>query len=461
MIHYIYMTSRKYPKVLVVAPDVVGKKMAGPGIRYYEIAKSIAQHMPVIFAVGVEGSDLPKFNSDAISVHSYNSLGELTSLIDQSDVIFCQFIDTNAVTYALSKNKRIIYDYYNVLPIETVGADRISGYTGVDDKNREFTELLKYFSFCSQTGSYFVASNDRQRDYWMGYIMANQAIMPSNATGKDVSDFIGLVPFGMESLPPNQTTHGLRGKYGITDTDFVLLWCGGIWDWFDADTPIRAVANLAKKNPSIKLVFYGTTHPNKNIGTPKNVTKAISLAKDLGVYQKNVIFHEGWVPASERANYLLDADIAISTHLKSLETHFAFRTRILDHFWANLPTIATRGDWFTEYIEKNDLGVGVDSSDVKQIEDAICVLMDEQKRNEVIENIKDIRDYWQWKNTTKPLIDALKNYQSLPIRKHQEQASSDTYINLTGYLKQSKAINKLRSTRVWPILKATRARFRR
>jgi glycosyltransferase involved in cell wall biosynthesis len=72
-----------------------------------------------------------------------------------------------------------------------------------------------------------------------------------------------------------------------------------------------------------------------------------------------VLFNDGWVPYAERANWLLDAACAISTHRDHLETRFAFRTRVLDCFWSGLPVICTAGDDLSDRIERDDLGAAV------------------------------------------------------------------------------------------------------
>ena len=49
-----------------------------------------------------------------------------------------------------------------------------------------------------------------------------------------------------------------------------------------------------------------------------------------------------------------------SPHFEALETRYAFRTRLLDHFWAGLPTIATAGDTLGDLIGERRLGRTVD-----------------------------------------------------------------------------------------------------
>lgn len=456
------MSKRSSPKLLIVTPDVVGKKMAGPGMRYVAIARSLAPYMPVTFAIGIEGSQTYDFGDAGVEVKTYSHVDELQKMIDDCDVIFCQFIDTNAIRYALTNGKKVVYDLYNALPIETIGAEKISGYTATPDKDREYGELLRYFKFCSQTGSYFVTSNERQRDWWLGFIMANKGMMPSTLNQRDVSDILGLVPFGMEEFEPKPKEHGLRGKYGITDDDFVLIWGGGIWDWFDAQTPIKAVAELAKKDPRIKLVFYGTVHPNKAVGKPKGTDRAEKLAKELGVFGTNIIFHDGWVPTDQRVDYLMDADIAVSSHLESLETHYAFRTRILDHFWIQLPSLVTEGDWFADYINKNDLGIVTPCVDIDATKAAILTLQKTSERQRIKKNIAAIREEWRWSATTTDLRDFLLN--DLEKSSQLPPPSADdvpTPQTLAGLLKQSRTVTRLKQTPVWPYVRKAKRIIKR
>ena len=69
-----------------------------------------------------------------------------------------------------------------------------------------------------------------------------------------------------------------------------------------------------------------------------------------------VLFNDDWVPYEQRADWLLDADCALSTHDDHLETRFAFRTRLLDCFWAGLPVVCTGGDDLGDVVERDGLG---------------------------------------------------------------------------------------------------------
>jgi glycosyltransferase involved in cell wall biosynthesis len=105
-------------------------------------------------------------------------------------------------------------------------------------------------------------------------------------------------------------------------------------------------------------------------------SRAVELAESLGVRDTHVFFNYGWTPYAERAGYLLEADLGISGHFDSVETRFAFRTRLLDYFWARLPIVTTSGDVLGDLVEEQGLGRTVDDGDigawVEAIEDTLA-----------------------------------------------------------------------------------------
>jgi len=400
------------PRMVVVAADVVGTQMAGPGIRVVSIARELARVADVTLAVGTPESELSVLSGEPFDIVSYDHPDKLVPLVEASDIAFCQITDENVVRRGVAAGCRFIFDLYNALPAEAIGSDRIGGFDTQPQMDDVFRNVLSFFRLCMTAGSYFVTSNERQRDFWIGYMLAAGGLLPSNLNGRDVGDIVGLVPFGMEAGEPASEVHPLRGQGSIAADDLILLWAGGIWDWFDAETPIRAVAAVRAEHPEVRLVFYGTTHPNPLVGRPRNVERAMTLAAELGVLDDGVHFIDGWVPAAERAGYLLDADVAVSAHKESFETRYAFRTRILDHFWASLPSLVTEGDWFADYITQHDLGEVVGYGDVTQTAEAIVRLADPARRDIVRAHIAPIRDQWRWASTTADLVDAVAHWQT-------------------------------------------------
>ena len=105
-------------------------------------------------------------------------------------------------------------------------------------------------------------------------------------------------------------------------------------------------------------MFLGLRHPNPAVPEMPVATELQALSAQLGLTGKHVFFNPGWVPYERRADFLLDADVAVSTHLDHLETRYSFRSRVLDYLWAGLPMVLTAGDVLAD--EVADGGPGRD-----------------------------------------------------------------------------------------------------
>jgi glycosyltransferase involved in cell wall biosynthesis len=214
------------------------------------------------------------------------------------------------------------------------------------------------------------------------------------------------VPFGLRSEPPDRSGGALKGvDERISASDRVLLWAGGIWDWLDPLTPIRAVARLAETRDDVRLVFLGGRHPNPTSPEMDMRTQAIRLAEELGVRDRSVIFNEGWVPYEERAGYLLDADIGVSGHFDTLEARFSFRTRMLDYIWAGLPVVGTGGDDMTDSIARSGAGVSVGYEDVEGWTSALEALLEPDANQEARRKAGLLRSNFEWASVLEPLAE--------------------------------------------------------
>ena len=129
-----------------------------------------------------------------------------------------------------------------------------------------------------------------------------------------------------------------------------------------------------------------------------------SLSADLGLTGTHVFFNEGWVPYEERGSYLADADVAVSTHLAHIETHFSFRTRVLDYLWAGLPVLTTEGDSLAELVAAEDLGEVVPYADVEATAAALLRLADPERRRGCAERSRAVAARFRWTAAAEPLV---------------------------------------------------------
>jgi glycosyltransferase involved in cell wall biosynthesis len=125
----------------------------------------------------------------------------------------------------------------------------------------------------------------------------------------------------------------------------------------------------------------------------------------MGLYGRHVFFNEGWVPYEERANYLLEADIGVSTHHDYVENLFSFRTRILDYVWAGLPMIVSAGDSASEEIvARHNLGCTVAPGDVDGLAQAIAEMLEmPDLRAAYRSRFQEIRQALTWTHAVEPL----------------------------------------------------------
>jgi glycosyltransferase involved in cell wall biosynthesis len=222
-----------------------------------------------------------------------------------------------------------------------------------------------------------------------------------------LDSLLTVVPFGIADELPVQKRHGIKGAVdGIGPDDKVILWGGGIYNWFDPLTLIHAVDRLRVAHPEVRLFFLGTKHPNPGVPDMRIAWDARQLSDELGLTDKHVFFNDSWVPYDERADYLLDADVGVSTHFHHIETAFSFRTRILDYLWCTLPIVSTGGDTFGELIRERGLGRTVEPEDVDGLATALEeMLYDEEAIAQARARVTEFAEAYRWTRVLAPLVE--------------------------------------------------------
>jgi hypothetical protein len=216
---------------------------------------------------------------------------------------------------------------------------------------------------------------------------------------------IDVVPFGCPASPPGREQPGLRGTIGgIGDDDTILLWTGGLWDWLDPLTLIRAMPRVIEHHPATRVVFLAGRHPG-DAAAMRRPDEARALAADLGLRNTHVFFYEQWVPYERRADYLLDADIAVSLHHQHLETAYAaVRSRFLDHLWAGLPSVVSDGDASAELVRRHELGAVVPPDDPRALAAALSALIaDPDERRACARRATALAANMTWQQCLAPL----------------------------------------------------------
>lgn len=387
-------------KILIISSEIVSKEMAGPAIRVWNFAKILSEHFNVVLAVPNK-VELPEQTFELIQ---FRNDAELSNIIKNVDVIL-----TGGMTFSKYKSlkktdKYLIIDIYDPYNLAT-----LAEYEGESIKKRLEIHKSIYFVVNEQLhhGDFFICASERQRDFWLGMLAALNRVNPYTYNeDPTLRKTIDVVPFGLPDSRPMHTGQVLKGKVdGIKEDDFVIIWGGGIYNWFDPLTLIKAMAEIGTMRDDIKLFFMGVEHPNPEVKKLQLVNKTVNLAKKLGIYDKNVFFNFGWIQYDDRQNYLLESDAGIITHPEHIETRFSFRTRILDYLWAGLPIISTKGDSLSDMIEKENLGITVNEKDVTALVNAILKIADDKDYySKCVRNIENTAKRYTWEKVCEPLI---------------------------------------------------------
>lgn len=394
-------------RVLLVSNEPVGATMAGPGIRYLQFARQLADRFEVTLVI----PNPPEEELTGVRVLHAAGYGysRFRTLAAEHDVVVSQRLSI-ATMQALARNGvRVVYDLYDPLLFEALAFHVGQGDGPAAGGTLARAALLKQIA-ALQTGSAFLCASERQRDLWLGLLSALGRIGYEEYAQEPALDrLVRVVPFGLEPDPPEATEPVLKGVVpGIGEDDRVLMWGGGIWNWLDPLTPIRAVAALADRRPELRLFFLGVRHPGPHVADMDMAQRALALAEELGVAGSRVHFNFGWTPYARRVGFLLESDLGISAQFDTVETRFAFRTRLLDYLWAGLPTLGTRGDVLMDLIAEHGAGRSVEPEALEAWVEAIDALLgDGDAYTAAKARIPELRDRFTWPRVVEPLADLL------------------------------------------------------
>jgi len=344
--------------------------MGGVGIRAVELARTLRDLLGAQVTIAArehDGSDL----GVPVVTFAPHAPRALDPLLAAADAVIAQPAWPLTMRKLRHSGARLIFDLYDP---EAFGA--LEHFAGRDPRLRR---LMTAFTAdrlqdALRSADHVICASERQRDLWIGAMLASGLVTPA-AYDRDPSlrERLDVVPYGVPATPPAPGGAPVRERLGLAPDDELVLWNGGLWSWFDAPTAIRAIATLRERRPRARLVFMGASDaPPARAATEK----ARALARSLGELGTGVIFNDRWVPYDERADWLLSADCAISTHVDHLETRFSSRTRLLDCFWAGLPIVCTRGDELADRVEREDLGATAAARDHEAVARALDRVLD-------------------------------------------------------------------------------------
>ena len=388
--------------LLIVSRDQVRVRMAAPGIRCAEMARTLA-------AAGHRVT-LAIPNKPEVSLEEVEQIGSWSqrfqTAVRTSDAV---------IIGGAGHHLRPMPDIPDSVPfVVDMSFPLVLEVLAVSQRARDVwppavppEDLVQRMTTYLRDADFLMCASDQQRDFYLGCLTAlgrvGEHLLREDPT---LRQLLAVVPFGCPEELPMRTGPGARERIpGIAADDLLLLWSGSLGDWYDPATVVHAVARAAERLPAVRLVFIGAKSGEQHLPETATSTRTRQLASDLGLLNRHVFFEDSWVPYEERANWLCEADAAIVASLPSLESELAVRTRFLDYIWCATPVICTRGGAYANLVDSKQLGIAVNVGDADAMARAIVTMAEPARRVAMKQRIEAARPDFTWPHVMQPLLD--------------------------------------------------------
>lgn len=379
-------TSARSFSVVVHTTDVVGERMAGPGIRAWHFAGEIAKRFPTTLIARLDGT-LPSPASFPVLRHG---TAEAHAALRQASVLIGQ---PARAFRRMRPHQRMIADLFDPVLLEL---RELYGHSpSMRQRLHLLAERFRIRRAVSEADRVVVAFG-KQRELY-----------------RDARVPMIEVPFGAEGIEAvGESLHAPGASRQPTrqagDRDDLIIWGGGVWAWLDPQTAVDAVVAANAQGTPCRLLFLGRSRPNARSGQ----AAADSLDALLQRGAPNVLANATWTPYAERLGWLRKARIAIMLHRQTPEARYSIRTRLFDAIAAGVPVITTEQGFAAELVGAEGLGLVVPPGDVEAVREAIVrLLTDDVFHGACVSALARARTRFAWDVVTAPLIDVLSQWQ--------------------------------------------------
>ncbi|HEY0142558.1 MAG TPA: glycosyltransferase [Thermoanaerobaculia bacterium] len=356
--------------VVVHTPDVVGDRMAGPGIRAWHLARELGKHAPTLLIAKHEGE-----TPGGVTILQHGS-AEAKQAMRDARVLVGQ---PARGFRRRRREQRIAYDLFDPTVLE------LRELYGSSPSPRQRIHLAAEWWRLSEAlmrADLLVCAARKQRQFY-------EMLQSNDARWIEV-------PFGIDLAD---------AKACAKPQDNVVVWGGGVWEWLDPATAIDAVLRVNRDGVRCRLLFLGRARPNRNLIDRRRESRFDDLLARGGGF---VSANAEWIPFSQRLAWLRAGKIAIMLHRRTAEADYSIRTRLFDAIAAGIPVVATEGGFAADLVAQEGLGFSVPPGDTAAVAEAIRrLLTDDALYAGCVQNLGRIRPRFAWESVTQPLVDAV------------------------------------------------------
>lgn len=370
--------------VVVHTPDVVGERMAGPGIRASHLAEELAKHFPTKLIAKTElppPGVRPKGEAGDPLHPIPHGTREAREALRNASVLVGQ----PARGFGKHRrHQRIVYDLFDPTVLE------LRELYGSAPSLRQRVHLAAEWwrlSDALMRADLLMCAAARQREFY-------ERLQSSDTRWIEV-------PFGIDLA---------ETRVCAKPQDNIVIWNGGVWEWLDPVSAVDAIVRVNAEGVRARLLFLGRTRPNRDLIDRRRDDRFENLLARGGGH---VSANDDWVPYRERLSWLRSGKVAIMLHRRTGEADYSIRTRLFDAIAAGVPVIASAGGFAAELVEREGLGIVVPPGDTAAVAAAVRrLLMDDEFHSSCVKGLERIRPAFAWEVVTRPLISAIMQWQT-------------------------------------------------
>ena len=190
-------------EILLISDDVVGARMAGPGIRAWEMARVLARRFKVVLAVPdfpASEADRAFFGEASFEVFFYDASRPETLLrrAESARVIVVQGYILSKFPGLRDLDRPIVADIYDPFVLENLFIHQLK-IPNMRDREAVHLHDLGVFNELLRRGDHFLVASDRQKDLVTGCLLALGRIGPEALdAGPALDHLLSVVPFGID-----------------------------------------------------------------------------------------------------------------------------------------------------------------------------------------------------------------------------------------------------------------------
>ena len=381
-------------RVTLISPERIRLRMAGVGVRYLEMARFLSRRHQVTLLA--PNDDLPQEQGFRLDTWREGEFARLTR--DAEAVVIHGHVSNHY--FAEVQGIPTVVDLYDPFLVENMHYAASMG---------EEVFLFDHATLSRQLhrGDFFLCFTPWQRLFYLGMLAALGRVNPGNFPGdRTLEGLVALVPFGVPEQDPVRGEPMLRGRVAGIGEEDRLLFYGGIYDWHDPLTALRAVELLweekAGGGQGPKLVFV--RNPNLETTPQERYGEAHRWCEERDWLGSRAFFID-WIDYQRRESAYLECDLGLATFPAGLEADLSFRTRVLDWLWCGLPAVVTDGGWTGELLRGEGAGAVAQPGNPGEVARLIGELLEDTGRREELarrgRRLVDRR--FRWEQILEPL----------------------------------------------------------